>query len=236
MPASPMPPPPRDRISGLVYLVVVLSGLFGLLYVPSRMSLAGSVHEVAARVVAHEGLFRWGIASLLVNQVAFLLLPLALLRVFHRVSLPASALMVALSTVSVPVALVGVGHRLDALRWLTDAAYRTGPGPDARALAAFEALQAARHSMLLSVLFWGLWLLPLAYLVLKSKALPAFLGVFLALGGLGYAVQAFGQVLVPGFSDLPWTSFVALPATVGEIGTCLWLLLRGVPVPASPPA
>lgn len=216
-----------------MYLLVVLSGLFGLLYVPSHLPLSGSVHEVAERVVAHEQLFRWGIASLLVNQVAFLLLPLALLRVFRRVSLPASVLMVALSTVSVPVALNGVGHRLSALRWLTDPAYQQALTPDARHLAAFEALQSARHSMLLSMLFWGLWLLPLAYLVLKSKALPAFLGVLLLLGGLGYTVQVFGQVLVPGFSDLPWTSFITLPATVGEIGTCLWLLVRGVPVRAA---
>ena len=66
----------RDgRLAGALYLVVVLAGLHCVAYVP------GQVGDSLAQASAHAGMFRAGIASFLVMQVAFLLLPLALYRV-----------------------------------------------------------------------------------------------------------------------------------------------------------
>jgi hypothetical protein len=40
-------------------------------------------------------------------------------------------------------------------------------------------------------------------------------------------VDVFGDLLVPGYADTAISRFVLLPASVGEIGTCLWLLIVG---------
>ena len=61
----------------------------------------------------------------------------------------------------------------------------------------------------------------------KSGILPKFLGVFLMLGCLGYLIHVFGRLIFPGYSELAISSFVTLPATIGELGICLWLLIRG---------
>jgi hypothetical protein len=34
-------------------------------------------------------------------------------------------------------------------------------------------------------------------------------------------------LLVPGYAELPFIGYVSLPATIGEIGSCLWLLVLG---------
>ena len=64
-----------SRWAGLIYLVVVVAGMFSLAYVPSRMA-AGDPQAMLGNIVADEALFRAGVAGFMVMQVAFLLLPL----------------------------------------------------------------------------------------------------------------------------------------------------------------
>ena len=60
---------------------------------------------------------------------------------------------------------------------------------------------------------------------------PSRLGIVLMLGCLGYLVDVFGALLAPGYADSIIARYVMLPASIGEIGACLWLLLFGVRVP-----
>ena len=142
----------QGRIAGLLYLVVVLAGMFCLAYVPSQ--LGTGVADAAARI----GLFRAGIAAFLVMQVAFLLLPFALCRVLGDVNRHAAILMVALAAASVPVGLMAVTHRMEALSLLQGAA------TDADAAFAL-CLQRYGSGLRIASLFWGLWLLPFGWLV-----------------------------------------------------------------------
>jgi hypothetical protein len=207
----------RDgRVAGALYLVVVLAGMFCLAYVPSQ------VGATLAEASAHSGLFRAGIAAFLVMQVAFLLVPLALYRVLADVDRPAAVLMVALAAVSVPIGLMAVTHRLEALSLLQDAA-----NAGEAAQAAFAAsLRRYGYGLRLASLFWGLWLLPFGWLVLRSARLPRVLGLLLVLGGIGYVIKVFGG-LVPGFADSALMDYATMPAALGEIGSCLWLLVFG---------
>lgn len=201
------------RVAGALYLVVVLAGMFCLAYVPSK--LAATLADAAA----HQDLFRAGIAAFLVMQVAFLLLPLALYRLFADVDRRAATLMVALAAVSVPIGLVAVTHRMEALSLLQET------GVNAEAAFAL-CLQRYGHGLRIASLFWGLWLLPFGWLVLRSGRLPRVLGVMLILGGLGYVLQVFGG-LVPGFAQSALARYARMPAAFGEIGSCLWLLAFG---------
>lgn len=208
----------RDgRLAGVLYLVVVLAGLHCLAYVP------GQVGDSLAQASAHAGMFRAGIASFLVMQVAFLLLPFALYRVLGDVDRRAAIAMVALAVVSVPIGLVAVTHRMEALALLDQA--KTG-GTEAMEMAYALSLQRYGYCLRIASLFWGLWLLPFGWLVLRSGRLPRVLGLLLVLGGLGYVTQVFGG-LAPGVAESPLLRYVRMPAAFGEIGSCLWLLLFG---------
>ena len=207
----------HGRLAGALYLVVVLAGLHSLAYVP------GQVGDTLAQVSAHAGMFRRGIASFLVMQVAFLLLPFALYRVLADVDRRVAIAMVALAVVSVPIGLVAVTHRMEALALLVQA--KTG-STEAMEAAFALCLQRYGHGLRIASLFWGLWLLPYGWLVLRSGRLPRVLGLLLVLGGLGYVAQVFGG-LVPAIAEASWLRYVRMPAAFGEIGSCLWLLLFG---------
>lgn len=202
------------RLAGTLYLVVVLSGMFCLAYVPSRTG------DTLLEARAQADLFGAGIAAFLLMQVAFLLVPLALYRVLADAGREGAVLMVALAAASVPVGLVAATHCLEALALVQGAAI------DDTTQAAFSAAMARYgHGLRIASLFWGLWLLPFGMLVLRSGRLPRLLGGLLVLGGLGYVAKVFGG-LVPGGLGIPM-DYLTLPAALGEIGSCLWLLAFG---------
>jgi hypothetical protein len=77
------------------------------------------------------------------------------------------------------------------------------------------------------MIFWGLWLFPFGYLVIKSGFLPKILGVLMMIGCFGYLITILGNTLIPNCRDLGITSYVLLPGSLGELGTCLWPLIMG---------
>ena len=63
------------RIAGLLYLIVVLTGLFHLMYVPSKLIVWDNAEVTFKNISASENLFRLGILGGFICYLAFLLLP-----------------------------------------------------------------------------------------------------------------------------------------------------------------
>ena len=80
-------------------------------------------------------------------------------------------------------------------------------------------------------MFFGLWLLPLGYLVIKPGYFPKVLGVLLVIACFGYLADLFAIFLTPDLGDSV-TLFVTVPAAAaGELTFMLWLLVKGVRIP-----
>lgn len=215
----------QGRIAGLLYLVVVATGMFSLGYVPSRLAPLTDAHGLPAAIAMIEPLFRAGIASFAVEQLAFLLLPMALYPLLQASGRSLATAMVAFVLASIPLSFVALSGRYEALALAT--------APDAAAggaslqVAVEHAMDTWRNGLLFAHLFWGAWLVPFGLLVLRSRALPAVFGVLLVAGGAGYFVDVFGTLLSTSYPATAFSGYVLLPAAAGEIGSCLWLLLFG---------
>jgi hypothetical protein len=74
-------------------------------------------------------------------------------------------------------------------------------------------------------LFFGLWLIPLGYIVSSSKRMPMWLGRTLIVGGLGYILST-----VLNYTGLEgsWLEFLTIPATVGEFWMIGYLFVYGI--------
>jgi hypothetical protein len=219
------------RIAGLLYLIVVVSGLFSLAYVPSRISVPGDTAATVSNIMASEQLFRLGFVAASICYTAFLLLPLALYRVLSPVGKCAATLMVAFAMVSVPISFVNELNRLDILSLLSRPDYMQAFTTDQLNARVRLSLDAYGNGLLVSKIFWGLWLLPFGYLVYKSGFLPRILGILLMAGCFGYLIQFFGSALFDGYEGSAIEDFIWIPAFLGEVGTCLWLLILGVREP-----
>jgi hypothetical protein len=79
--------------------------------------------------------------------------------------------------------------------------------------------------------FFGLWLLPLGYLVYVSGYFPRILGVLLMIGCAGYLAHLVAVYLSPNFeSDA--SLYLAMLAGVTEFAFLLWLLVKGINIPS----
>ncbi|MEQ1550449.1 DUF4386 domain-containing protein [Sphingorhabdus sp.] len=216
------------RFAGLLYLIVVLGGIASLAYVPNVIENGKDGAALVVSIQTHQTLFRFGIAAGLVCYTAFLLLPLVLYRLLAPFGRQAAIAMVALATASVPFAFANLVHRMDVLSLL-------GDEPRSAMLTATQlqtqvtlALESYWNGIFVLTIFWGLWLLPFGWLMFRSRMIPRIFGLLLMAGCFGYLIAFFGQLLVPDFAQLAFARYITLPATLGEIGTCLWLLIMGV--------
>ena len=221
------------RMAGLLYLVVVLTGLFSLLYVPSQISVDGDTAATVDNIVAHNSLFRLGIAMELIGHVVFLVLPFVLYKLLGPVNREAAALMVAFAVVSVPLSFVNNINKLNVLSLLSGADYLRAFTVEQLHARVMLSLDAYDNGILVSTIFWGLWLLPFGYLVFKCGYLPKVLGILLMIGCFGYLINFLLVELLPGYAGTTTARVVRMPAALGELGTCLWLLIIGAREPAS---
>lgn len=213
----------KARTAGLLYLVVVLTGVFSLAYVPSKLIVWDNAATTVNQIVKSELLFRLGIMSSLVCYVFFLLLPLALYRLLKPVHENYAKLMVILAIASVPISFVNILNKFAVLSAIKEDSLTS----EAIQSQVMFYLNQYDNGILIVQIFWGLWLFPFGYLVYKSRFLPKILGVLLIAGCFGYLINFTGNFLIPNYGEIGIARFVSLPASIGEIGICLWLLIVG---------
>ena len=211
------------RLAGLTYLVLVLTGIFSLMYVPSQIYVGDDPAATVANIRSSETLFRIGMAVEMVSYVAFLLLPLILFKIFHKVNRNASVLMVAFAVVSIPITFSGMLNQFSVLELIQSSSLSAS---ESEAEIMFY-MHRYFKGHLVAQIFWALWLFPLGYMIYRSALIPRLLGVFLMLGSIGYLIDFFGRVISPEYRDLALASYITIPASIGEIGTCLWLVIMG---------
>lgn len=74
-------------------------------------------------------------------------------------------------------------------------------------------------------LFFGLWLIPMGYIIVNSRRMPVWLGRILLIGGIGYLISAFIKYI--GIEN-PLLEFLVVPATIGEFWMIGYLLIYGI--------
>jgi hypothetical protein len=219
------------RVAGLWYLLLIVIGPFFLLYVPNKVFVEDTASATVNNLAAHELLFRFGIVAELAGAIILILLTLAFYRLFAGVDRNLAVLVVILGGV-MPAVLyfVGVGCELAALRIVRGANFLSAfdkPQQDALALL-FLRLHGSQITASLALA--GAWLFPLAMLVYRSRFLPRFLGVWVAIGGIAYLALSVTAVLWPQYQDKVFS--YSQPAFFGEIALTLWLVIKGARPPA----
>jgi hypothetical protein len=206
--------------TGLAYLVLAVSGIVGFLLIRRQLYVPDDAMRTAANLVAHEGLARLGIAADLVTVLTQALAAVGFFLVFRRVDSAGAASITAFGLVNSVVVLVATAFSATALQ----VALRGGPTSASEVLMLYD-LNAATWSA--GGLFFGLWLIPMGWLTLRSGSMPPVLGWILVVGGVGYVLSTLVTFLAPDASGL--AGVLPLPATVGEVWMIGYLLIKGMP-------
>jgi hypothetical protein len=161
-----------------------------------------------------------GTHSYLVTVLSQALAAVGFFLVFRRVDAAGAASITAFGLVNCVVVLVATAFSATALQ----VALRGGQTSASEVLVLYD-LNAATWSA--GGLFFGLWLIPMGWLTLRSGSMPRVLGWILVVGGIGYVLSTFVSFLAPDASGL--AGVLPLPATVGEVWMVGYLLIKGMP-------
>ncbi len=216
----------RSRVAGFWYLALAVLSPLNLLFIPAKLISSGDAAATAAAIWGSERLFRLGMVTGIAGQIAFLIAALAFYDLFKSIDKRQARILLTLVVASVPISILNALNQV-AVLLLSDGAGSLGvftqQQREAAVLFFLELFDGGFH---LAGFFWGLWLLPLGILVLKSGFFPKVFGVLLLLGFGGYAINSAVVFLFPEFVE-PLAPFVAFAEIVGEVPFLFWLLIRG---------
>src|SRR5881398_4120887 len=220
------------RIAGFIYLSMVFTAPFSLIYVPSKLIVRGNAAATADNILAHETMFRLSIFGDLIGQVIFICLGIALYRLLSNVNKIWAALMVAFVLVSAAVGFLNTLNDIAALILFRGADFLAVFDKPQRDALGMLFVRLHSQGILIDEIFWGLWLFPFGLLVFRSGFLPRFIGVWLMINCFGYVVLSMIALLAPASYG---TAFkMAQPVLFGELAIMLWLLIKGGKVPTTP--
>jgi Domain of unknown function (DUF4386) len=216
------------RIAGALYLINIIGGAFAISVVPAMLVVQGDAAATAHNIQSHELLYRAGLAAHLLVTVTNVPLAVIFYDLFKVVNRRIALLDAFFILVATAIEAAGLVNQFATLALLGGPYTSALPAAQLQALAYLPA-DLAHSGYNIHTVFFGLDILCMAYLVLRSKFLPKTIGVLLAIDGVAYLVYSFTDILTPGFAaDLvPWIQF---PALIGEGALCLWLLIVGVDV------
>ena len=219
------------RVAGLWYLLLCVLGPVRLIYIPSKLFEHGNAAATVNNIAAHEWLFRFGIVSDLFCAVVLIFLTMALYRLFQGVDQNLAVMVVIFGGVMPAlIDFVGVVSDAAALMVVRGADFLSVFDKPQRDALAVLFLHLRDHQNTAAELLWGIWLLPLAVLVYRSRFLPRFLGVWLAINGFAYVILCLTGELLPQFQGRVFA--YGQPAFFGELAFMLWLVIKGAKPPA----
>jgi hypothetical protein len=211
----------------MLLLISLVAGGFGEAYVPSKLLVAGDAAATVANIKNFDFLYRLGFAAFLIESLCDITLAV----IFYAVLKPVNK---ELSLLAAFFGLVGTALFAFAEAFYFAPLLIMGGGADYLRTFAPDQLNAL---VLLSLKFYGYvgmiftayygmsWIVR-AYLIWHSDYLPKFLGVLMAIGGIGFVVRNFALILAPAYaSDV----FLMLMFPGGLLMT-IWLLVKGVNV------
>ena len=219
-------PPRQARIAGALYLVVILAGMFAEVAVRPKILVASDAAATARNLAAHVQLYRVGLLTDLLTVIAAVAEGVLVYYLFRPVSriLALTSLLIALVSNAGEV-VAGLIHLLPLL------ILHGSHASQALLLGQLEelALLAMRtHTGFLAITL-GIFSFALfidGYLVYVSTFVPKVIGVLLMVASACYLLNSVAYL-----ADLPLgplDGLILVPAFLGELSFCLWLLVRGV--------
>lgn len=205
--------------AGLLYLLLIIIGMYAFVYVFPQIIVNGQISETLGNIQQKEYLFRLGIASVVVMNIISIWLAFTLKKLFSPIQQNRADLMFYLLLVGAAISLL---NEVNHYALLT---INTGEGALLTQKEGISSLFIEMHNYgaYLAVIFWGLWLFPLAGLIYTlGTRLSKFIAIMLAIAGIGYLIDSFQVFLTNDGLKIVASDFTF----VGELLLALWLLFK----------
>jgi len=199
--------------------------VFDEVYVRGRLIIGNDAAETAGNIMAHERLFRLGIAIDLIEMASIVVLLTALYVVLKPVNQNLALLAAFWRLMEAAICVVMTLSSFDVLRVLSGTAYLRVFEADR--LQALARIYIGAHGAGYNVaeMFLGLGSTVFSYLWFKSRYIPRALAAWGVFSSLLVATCTFASIIFPRFQDMSFPSCY-VPIAIFELTMGVWLLLK----------
>lgn len=215
------------RITGLLYLIIVIGGVFAEMFVRSGLVDYNNPLVTSINIKESEALFRFGFSLELfvfVCDAAVTVLLYQLLKPLDK-SLALFAMAFRLITVSI----LGANLIFNFLPILlfSGSPYLSSFGSEQIGTLALFYMKVHGFGYSLALVFFSVHCVLIGYIIYRATLIPKLIGILLIVAGLCYFINSYTSFLFPAISVKIFPA-ILFPALVAELSLSLWLLVKGV--------
>lgn len=225
---SEISPQRYARTGGIAYLVIIVAGFLGEMFIRNKIIVPGDAAATAGNLITSPLLWRIGVAGDIVMHICDIIVMLVLYLLLKPVNkyLALSALLFNLIQTAVLVA--NKLNLLIPLFLLVDGgSYLKAFEPQQLQALAYLSIRAHGYGFGIGLIFFGCVCLINGYLIFKSAYFPKVIGIMMQIAGLCYLINSFALILAPHLTDILFP-VILLPSLIAELTLCLWLIIKGV--------
>ncbi len=213
-------------VAGLGLLIMTIFAILANFFVLESLIVSGEAAETANNIMANEGMFRLGIFGLICVAILDVLVAWALYVLLKPVNKSLSLLAAWFRLVYTTILGIALANLFVSLELLSSPDYLIIFETKQLHAQAMLFLNAFNHGWNIGLVFFGIHLSILGYLVFKSGYIPKILGILLIIAGSGYIIDSIVIILFPNL-DVP----IAMFTFFGELLLMFWLLIKGTKIP-----
>lgn len=208
------------RTAGIWYLIMAISGILGFLIFHPQVFDSEDSHKTLTNLIDLESLARTRLLlefAIIVSQALTAVWFFKLFRNINEWAAWAVGIWGMINSVAIMISAISMGSAIEIAS--------SSQIVEDKVIVIELLSSLIRNAWGVGGLFFGLWLIPLGYIITSSKRMPIWLGRTLIAGGLGYLISTtFNYIGI----ESPLVGYLTVPATVGEFWMIGYLLIFGI--------
>lgn len=217
------------RIGGVIYLVIIMAGIFGEVFVRNALVVSGDAVATANNIMASPLLWRMGIGVDLIMQLCDIPLIMIFYVLLKPVNKNLALLNLLFNLIQTAVLVVNKLNLLIPLFLLGDADYLKAIDPLQLQSLSYMFIKLHGYGFGVGLLFFGFVCLVEGHLIFRSGFFPKALGLLLQVAGVCYLTNSFAMIIAPKLANVLFP-YVLMPPLVAELSLALWMVVKGVDV------
>ncbi|SDC64577.1 protein of unknown function [Algoriphagus faecimaris] len=212
-------------LSGVLYLVVIVCGLFSELGVRGVLFLPEDILQTMENIKGSQSLLRVGVSLDMVMVLADIGLAWFFFILFQKNFPRLSYLAAFLRLVQAAIIGINLIHLLQIPVLFQFFPDPTDPNRVAQQIGYL--IESHRMGYLLSGIPFGMSCLVLGYMMYKSGWFSRILGVMVFIAGFAYLIDSFTNILLPQYASQS-ENLVLATAVITELSLCIYLIIKGL--------
>ena len=208
------------RITGIWYLSLAVFGVLGFLVFHPKVFITGDPAATLQNIIENESIIRTRLLlelAIVLSQVLAAVWFYKLFKTINEWAAWSLAIWGTVNAVAIMISALAMGSMINV------AASSLATEEQILLISVFHNI--ISNAWAVGSLFFGLWLIPMGYIVTSSRRMPVWLGYTLIIGGFGYILST---LLHYAGIELSFADFLTIPATVGEFWMIGYLLIFGI--------